>query len=84
MEVFLSIAGGLELGGLKGPFQPKPFYDSVILLVQWGSRWCVSAVAKAIWKTNHVLEGHADSYEHSMQTLKKKKKKCIANGGGYV
>ena len=23
---------GLELGDLKGPFQPKPFYDSVILL----------------------------------------------------
>jgi len=22
---------GLELGDLKGPFQPKPFYDSVIL-----------------------------------------------------
>ena len=21
---------GLELDGLKGPFQPKPFYDSVI------------------------------------------------------
>jgi len=28
-EVSLSIAGGLELGDLKGPFQPKPFCDSV-------------------------------------------------------
>jgi len=25
------IAGGLELGDLKGPFQPKPFHDSMIL-----------------------------------------------------
>jgi len=25
------IAGGLELDDLKGPFQHKPFYDSVIL-----------------------------------------------------
>jgi len=24
-------SGGLELDDLKGPFQPKPFYDSVIL-----------------------------------------------------
>ena len=23
------IAGGLELYDLKGPFQPKPFYDSM-------------------------------------------------------
>jgi len=27
----LPMAGGLELGGLKGPFQPKPFHDSVVL-----------------------------------------------------
>jgi len=25
-----AIAGGLELDDLKGPFQPKPFYDSLI------------------------------------------------------
>ena len=25
---------GLELGDLKGPFQPKPFYDSVLHFVQ--------------------------------------------------
>ena len=30
-EVSLPIAGELELDELKGPFQPKPFYDSVIL-----------------------------------------------------
>ena len=28
-EVSLPIAGGLELDDLKGPFQPKPFYDSM-------------------------------------------------------
>ena len=28
------IAGGLELDGIKGPFQPKPFYDSVITAAQ--------------------------------------------------
>ena len=27
-EVSLPIAGGLEILDLKGPFQPKPFYDS--------------------------------------------------------
>ena len=31
-EVPLPIEGGLELDGLKGPFQPKSFYDSIILL----------------------------------------------------
>lgn len=30
-EVFLPAAGGLELGDLGGPFQPKPFYDSIVL-----------------------------------------------------
>jgi len=30
-EVPLSIAGGLEVDDLKGPFQPKPFYESMIL-----------------------------------------------------
>ena len=27
MEVSLSIAVGLKIDDLKGPFQPKPFYD---------------------------------------------------------
>jgi len=26
------MAGGLEIGDLEGPFQPKPFYDSMICL----------------------------------------------------
>ena len=30
-ELFLPVAGELELDDLKGPFQPKPFYDSKIL-----------------------------------------------------
>ena len=29
-EMTLPIAGGLELDDLKGPFQPKPFYDPLI------------------------------------------------------
>ena len=29
--VLLPIAGGLKLDGLKGPFQPNPFCDSMIL-----------------------------------------------------
>ena len=29
--VTLPIAGGLELEDLGGPFQPKPFYDSMII-----------------------------------------------------
>ena len=30
-KMSLPIAEGLELDDLKGPFQPKPFYDSLIL-----------------------------------------------------
>jgi len=31
-KVLLPMAGGLELGDLQGPFQPKPFCDSMNLL----------------------------------------------------
>jgi len=30
-KVSLPVAGGLELGDLSGPFQPKPVYDPMIL-----------------------------------------------------
>lgn len=30
-EVFLPVAGGLGLDDLRGPFRPKPFYDSIVL-----------------------------------------------------
>jgi len=30
-KMSLPLAEGLELDDLKGPFQPKPFYDSMIL-----------------------------------------------------
>jgi len=30
-KMSLLMAGGLEPDDLEGPFQPKPFYDSVIL-----------------------------------------------------
>ena len=29
--------GGLELNDLGGPFQPKPFYDSIILFYDLGN-----------------------------------------------
>jgi len=32
-EVYLPIEVGLELDDLKGPFQPKPFYDSKRLIL---------------------------------------------------
>ena len=32
--VSLPIAGGSELGDLKDPFQPKPFYDSMIIFTR--------------------------------------------------
>ena len=38
LEEFL--AGGLELVDLKGPFQPKPFYDDNMALVSQQSSEC--------------------------------------------
>jgi len=35
---------GLELNDLEGPFQPKPFYDSMITI----SYYCVSNSAKVV------------------------------------
>jgi len=32
-KMYLPMAGGLELGDLQGPFQPKPFYDS--MKIKW-------------------------------------------------
>ena len=43
-EVSLPIAEGLELDGLKGPFQPKPFHDSVTVRVQYASDLCVARI----------------------------------------
>ncbi len=31
LEMSLLLAGGLDWMGFKGPFQPKPFYDSMML-----------------------------------------------------
>ena len=51
-EVSLSIATELELEDLKGPFQPKPFYNSTnctlpsfISQALWGSVLCLSMLA---------------------------------------
>jgi len=32
------MAGGLELDDLCSPFQPKPFYDSMIKMLELGSK----------------------------------------------
>jgi len=29
-QLYINLAGALELGDPKGPFQPKPYYDSMI------------------------------------------------------
>ena len=40
---------GLELGDLKGPFQPKPFYDSMIVLLHsQHAEECSSSSAQAL------------------------------------
>ena len=39
--VTLHIAGGLKLDDHCGPFQPRPFYDSVILACVSWKRRCV-------------------------------------------
>ena len=29
------MAGGLKVGDLRGPFQPRPFYDPMIFKLSW-------------------------------------------------
>ena len=36
---------------------------------QWGSGWCVSAVATATWKTIHVLDGHVQLSPYEMKSV---------------
>jgi len=47
---------------------------------QWGGTFCVATVVTVMWKTNHILDGHADFYEHSMQSLVHLWQKWTANG----
>ena len=35
----------------------------------WGSWWRVLTVETTMWKTNHILDGHADFYKRSMWLL---------------
>jgi len=44
------MAGGLELDDLQGPFQPLPFYDSVIL--------CVYNDFLGYYPPSHLLSQH--------------------------
>jgi len=44
-------------------------------------RWVVHFIMMALWKTNHILDSHADFYEHSMQAFYHPRQKCIAYGG---
>jgi len=51
LKMSLIIAGGLDKMTLKGPFQPKPFYDSMILCLD-----VKSAPAISSWQGNiHLL-----------------------------
>lgn len=34
--------------------------------MQWNSGWCISAVLTSMWKTSHVLNGHALLSHHTM------------------
>jgi len=71
---------------------PLPFIDTCWMflvtrqwrLAQCGGGWYVSAMATILWKTNHILNGHADFYEHGMWVLVHHSWKFIANGGDYV
>ena len=37
--------------------------------VQWGGEWCISAVAKAMWKSSHILNSHAQLSCHRMKCI---------------
>jgi len=39
------------------------------MLAQWGGGWRVSAVATAMWKTSHVLDGHAQLSHHETKSV---------------
>ena len=51
---------------------------------QWSGGWCISTVVTSMWMTSHVLDGCADFYQRSRQTLVHCWLKCLANGGDYV
>ena len=49
---------------------------------QWGGGWCISAVATAMWKTNHILDVHAQMSYHKMNNVSWSAYLCkLANGG---
>lgn len=54
------------------------------MLVQWLNGWYILAVEAVVWKTSHILDGHADFYERSIQNHVYHWWKRIANGGEYV
>jgi len=47
----LHIAGGLKLGDHCGPFQPRPFYDSMIMLYSISQYACLSATQTLLFAT---------------------------------
>ena len=39
------------------------------LWAQWGSGWCISVVMTEMWKTRHILDGHAQLSHHKMKSI---------------
>jgi len=54
-EVSLPIAGQLELDDLKGSFQPKPFYGSMIC--SFGNHYCGACATTELGKLKTCLTG---------------------------
>ena len=51
---------------------------------QWDGGCCISAVVRTMWKISHILDSHADFYEHSMQVLFHRWLKCMVSVGDFV
>ena len=62
--MFLPIAGELEIYDLKGPFQPKPFYDSMILIYTA----TVNCVINLLWKNTDECRGSKLFPDKTFQT----------------
>jgi len=46
--------------------------------------WCISALAKGMWKTSHIPDGHADFHDCGMLALVHRWWKWRANGDDYI
>jgi len=44
------MVGGLERDDIQGPFQPKPFYDSIKSMHRHGREWGLAALSPEEWQ----------------------------------